>query len=95
MKLIYEYSYGDGYTYSGIDAIPFEYESKEKFVFDALEKYKDHPWKHYREGTFEHSTSKVEIFPEVEISKFELESIEHSVYTLEEWFEKGKLTFIQ
>jgi hypothetical protein len=95
-KLIFRYSWGDGYTCGGTDYIPFEYKSKDKFVFDMLEKFKDHPWKFYgKEGTYEYRSSKVEIFKDVEIDKFELENIESDVFTLEEWFNENKIIIIQ
>jgi len=39
-KLVYSHFWGDEGC-SGTSYIAFEYESKEKFVFDILEKYKD------------------------------------------------------
>lgn len=42
-KLIFVYNWSDNEG-GGIFPIPFEYESKEKFVFDILEKYKDLKW---------------------------------------------------
>ena len=68
--------------------MPFEYESKEKFVFDVLEKFKDKEWITYSIGP--HSKDEeVELFG-ITMTKWDIESIEHRVYTLEEWFERKK-----
>jgi hypothetical protein len=80
MKLIFQHTWGvEGW--SGTSIIPFEYESKEKFLFDLFEKFnadywKDNPWN-------------CQIFY-VYVSKSEFNSIEQSIYTLDEWFEQSK-----
>ena len=90
MKLILESQCTDGYTYSCTDYIPFEYESKEKFVFDILEKYKDKEWITYGDNYYSYPES-VELIPGVYMTKFDIEQIEHYVYTIEEWFDKCKI----
>lgn len=89
MKLVLNYRWGDEGC-SGTSDVPFEYESKEKFVFDILEKYKDKEWKEWKMGrnTIYHET--IVLIEGVEMNKFDIESIEHSVYDLEEWFELKK-----
>ena len=86
-KLIYTHFWGDEGC-SGTSHIAFEYESKDKFVFDTLEKF----------GTeFE---NKVLVFKEsiacfnigdVYLDKYEVAAIEHDTRTLEEWFEREKI----
>lgn len=101
MKLVYRHIWGNE-TSSGEFVIPFEYESKEKFVFDLLERYKNHEWVFYPQRDYskdrkrpteyfdDNFTSSVEIFDYVELNKAELEEIEAYVYTLDEWFETQK-----
>lgn len=91
MKLIYVHNYSS-FDCSGEHVIPFEYESKEKFVFDVLEKFKGKKWKEYGAGFYE----EVELFlPEskcdILVNEYDVEIIEHNVYTLEEWFEKHQI----
>jgi hypothetical protein len=74
---------------SGVYVIPFEYESKEKFVFDILEKFKDKVWEEYGEKGWK-SYEEVEIFGGVRMCKYDIDSIEHSVHSIEEWFDKHK-----
>ena len=74
---------------SGVCIIPFEYESKEKFVFDILDKFKNKEWKEYGEGSYK-SYEQVEVFLGVGMNKFDIESIEHNIFTLDEWFDKNK-----
>ena len=93
-KLIFRNEVGDGYTYSGNDYIPFEYESKDKFVFDVLEKYINKEWTYYSVNN-DFNTDTVEIIEGVSITKGELERIEHYIYTLEEWFLKNKVEIIK
>lgn len=83
-KLIYTHFWGDEGC-SGTSYIAFEYESKDKFVFDVLEKYKNHVW--------EYEYTKVLIFAEndVWLDQYEIEGIEHNVLTLDEWFKREKI----
>ena len=92
MKLVLTYSWGD-ISCSGTSYIPFEYESKEKFVFDVLEKYKDYAWKVY-EIFNEKYYEEVEIFPNVYLNKFDIDSIEHHVCLLDDWFNENKIEII-
>jgi hypothetical protein len=86
-KLILVFTEGDGYTYSYDKVNAFEYASKDQFVFDILEKYKDFDW-----STKYSFPKEVEILPGVFLGKYEVERIEHDVYTLEEWFEQNKIS---
>jgi hypothetical protein len=36
MRFVMEYSIGDEFTWHGTDIVPFEYESKEKFLYDMM-----------------------------------------------------------
>jgi len=36
MRFVMEYSIGDEFTWYGTDIVPFEYESKEKFLYDMM-----------------------------------------------------------
>lgn len=89
MQLIYTHHWG-GEPCGGTTHIPFEYESKEQFVFDVLEKFKDHKWQRYGDGSSDYETSTVNIFDNVDLTKGDLESIEHNVSTLEEWFKRNE-----
>lgn len=88
MKLILVHFWG-GEPCGGTSIIPFEYESKEKFVFDVLEKYKNKEWMVGTHGIFE----EVEIFPNAYLNKWDIEEIEHNVYELNEWFDKQKTKY--
>jgi len=83
-KLVYKYCWGDE-SCSGTTHICFECESKDKFVFDILEKYKDFVW--------EYEWSKVLVFEELDVylDKYELENLERGILTLEQWFEEEKI----
>jgi hypothetical protein len=76
-KLVLKHFWGDEGC-SGEYTIPFEYKSKDDFVYDVLEKSKNHDWDIDMQlfGTY--------------FSKEEIETIEDYVYTLEEWFKKNK-----
>ena len=88
-KLILTYSWGSE-PCSGIEHIPFEYESKDKFVFDILEKYKNHPWEYYGNGKSDFETSTVYLFDCAYLTKYDIENIEKNVSTLDEWFKRNK-----
>jgi len=81
-KLVYKHCWGDEGC-CGTSHIPFLYKSKEDFVFDILERFKDIHW---ISKWHEEEIKELGIF----IGQYDLENIEHSVYTLEEWFEKEK-----
>ncbi len=89
MKLVLIYSWG-GEPCSGITTIPFEYESKEKFVYDVLEKYKDKKWEEYGNSPFEY-LEEVQLFEDVYMNKYDIHGIEHNVHTLEEWFKLNEI----
>lgn len=86
MKLILLYQSTDGYTYSCDLAIPFEYESKEKFVFDLFEKFNQEYWD-AQEWAEQYKTC--EIF-DCTFNKYDFEQIEHKILTIDEWFEQYK-----
>ena len=85
MKLLYSKYDTDGYTYGCTKSIPFECESKMKFVEIVLqrideakekEERNEYPW--------------VRLFGDENVTIEELEGFEDNIYTLEEWFEKEK-----
>lgn len=86
MKLILIYQETDGYTYSCDIPIPFEYESKEKFVFDLLEKFNQEFWD-TQEWRDEYKTC---VIFGCTFSKFDFDIIEHNILTIDEWFEQYK-----
>ena len=86
MKLVLIYQKTDGYTYCCTIPIPFEYESKEKFVFDLLEKFNQEFWD-AQEWMEEYKSC--EIFG-CTFSKFDFDTIEHNILTIDEWFEQYK-----
>jgi len=81
MQLVYVYQWG-GEPCSGTSTIPFEYESKEKFLFDLFE---------LAESKKEETFSSAQILEEVYLSEIDLDNVEHLVHTLDEWFEKEKV----
>lgn len=85
MKLVLVYSWGDE-SCCGTTHLPFNYESKEKFVFDILEKYKDYDWIVRNDG----QTNEVDVLGYVSMTRGEIEVLESNIYTLDEWFEKEK-----
>lgn len=76
MKLVIKITETDNYTYSNTIPTPFEYESKEKFISDALEDPLGIIGKWFD----------VYFFDEDDV----LEILKR-VYTLEEWFEEEKI----
>lgn len=92
MKLVLEHSIGDGYTWNVTAHVPFEYESKEKFLYDLMSKciecvdaqaysfkFLGIDFKPTDFGYFE--------YPE----KRKGYDFYHAfIYTLDEWFEKNK-----
>lgn len=82
-QLIYTHAWGDEGC-SGTSYLPFEYESKDQFVFDLLEKYKDHNW------NGKHSNVLVFNDDSIYLDKHGIETIEHNIQTLHEWFNDHK-----
>jgi hypothetical protein len=78
-NLVFVYSWGDEGC-SGTATIPFQYESKDKFIYDMLEKFDSKYWKE------RHMCTILECW----INKEEFECIERYIYTLENWFEMFK-----
>jgi hypothetical protein len=73
-------------------SVSFEYESKEKFIADVREFYKNHKWKYL---TIDHSpyrTVNVEIFDDAFLCKGAIDNLEEYIFTPEEWFERKKIT---
>lgn len=92
MKLVLCYEAGDGYTYHFTESLPFEYESREKFLYDLLEatlkavenetavKIIGQDFSILNFGYFSESR------PGTKNPKPHFEFSEPRVYTLEEWF---------
>lgn len=81
-KLILVYYTTDGYTYGFNYNIPFEYSSKDDFVYYILElckeaKLNDNPY--------------IKVFDIDDFLIEDAETIESSVYKYEEWFDKNKM----
>lgn len=85
-KLVLKYTSGDDETCSCTSLFPFLYESKDEFIFDILEKYKEHKWTYYTVNKSKYKTDKVELFDDIWLCEGEILDIEKSIYTLEEWF---------
>ncbi len=82
MKLVFDYTYcsePECWEWN----IPFEYESKEKFIFDVLE----NPMILNKIGisVYEH-----QLIPNIESDLEYIINVDEYVFTLEEWFEKNK-----
>ena len=88
-KLVLNYFWGDEAA-CGYHTFAFEYESKNKFLFDCLEKVSE--YKKVREKK-EYDDTGITIFSSYSVfSISEIENFENNLYTLEEWFEKEKET---
>lgn len=81
MKLVLTYYWGDE-PCSGTSHLPFEYENKDKFLFDMFEKY---PKKHWQTNEYPYA----KIF-DCYLDKYAFDNLEYNVSTLEDWFEKNK-----
>lgn len=82
-KLIFLWHETDGMSFSYIIPLPFEYESKDKFCFDILEKIKgldENDYIKIFEQDFKDDCIKYRVY--------ELKEIEQIVLTLNEWVEK-------
>ena len=82
MKLVFDYTYCSEPECCEWN-IPFEYESKEKFIFDVLE----NPMILNKIGisVYEH-----QLIPNIESDLEYIINVDEYVFTLEEWFEKNK-----
>jgi len=95
-KLVFVHSWGDEGC-CGTSHIAFEYESKDKFCYDALEKLET--WKKEnkligrKDNYQEYHWAVINIFNDY-FSPCEIENLEYNIFTLEEWFEKEKETKI-
>lgn len=84
IKLVYKYQTGDeGRNYD--KPICFEYKSKEDFLIDIFNKYD----KYYRDRD-EHYIC-FEMLEGIYLGKNQVDNIENSIFTLEEWWEESKI----
>ena len=86
-KLVFDYTYcsePECWEWN----IPFEYESKEKFIFDVLE----NPMILNKIGisVYEH-----QLEPKIESRLDYITNVDEYVFTLDEWFNKNKITLKQ
>jgi len=89
MQLVWEMYCTDGCTYSNTDFIPFEFSSKDDFIYFILEKIKE-------------VKAKKEKYPYIKLFGYDIalfvndatylteEDVERNVHTLEEWFANNK-----
>jgi hypothetical protein len=83
VKLVFDYTYcsePDVYEWD----IPFEYESKEKFIFDVLE----NPMILNKLGITVYES---QITPKVREELDFITNVDECVFTLEEWFDRNKM----
>lgn len=95
MKLVYTHWWGDESS-SGVEHICFEYHSKEKFVYDVLEKFKDKKWNNIVSNFSGTYNEKVPLFnhpDSITVDQYEVEGIEHCVFTLEEWWKRNQIDY--
>lgn len=96
MRLIFEYSSGDGYTYECKNTVPFEYESVSAFqymVLDKIERYKRvyFEMNGAKDGELYYRNAHINILGnDVNIGTLE-ECIYTGVHTLDEWFDKNTI----
>lgn len=84
MKLIFKYTEcSEPYCFEYV--VPFEYESKEKFIFDVLE----NPIMLDKMGII--SVSEYEIEEKTIFDKEYVKNLDEYVFTLEDWFENNKV----
>lgn len=93
-KLVYV-KYYSGFECSGENVYCFEYESKDKFIYDVLDKFKGKVWTGYKflGDTFDEEILLLDGLPEILVTKYDVADIENNVFTLEEYFEKYKKVF--
>jgi hypothetical protein len=95
VKLVYKYCSTDECTYSCDIFFCFEYESKVKFIFDVLTKFEDTQWEIYKSYSGVEEYKKRELFKGGPwLDKYEIDNIESSVYTLDEWFKSEQLEVV-
>lgn len=91
-KLIFEYYWGDGYTCSGTETIPFEWSSVEDFqlmVLGEIEEYRKLYFTKYNTDKYYRNGSILIIGRDFNVGNLE-DSIENYVYELNDWFETKK-----
>ncbi len=97
MKLVFEFTTGDGCTFETTITIPFEYITKEDFILSILYKIDERKKECIAEygkknGEEWYRNGEIVVFKDYAINVGDLEdNIEHRVYQLEEWFEKQKM----
>jgi hypothetical protein len=87
MDLIFSYRDSDN---ERVGKIPFQYESKEKFIADVREFVKDHKWKYTTVDHHPYRTVPVEILDDVYLNEGDVRDLEKYVSTIEEWFNANK-----
>lgn len=75
-KYIFKWYDTDGYSYGNDIIIPFECDDIVKFILEAIEKIQ--------------SSKRGDEIMGIYIGKDEIDKIEESFFTLEDWFEKDK-----
>lgn len=89
VNLIYTHYWGDE-SCSGCRNICFTAPSKEEFLFNIFEKYKDFNWEIVEDRWGSYS-KKIEIFGGIWLDYWEYEHLEHDIFILEDWFNKNKI----
>ncbi|MEO6301736.1 MAG: hypothetical protein ABIP51_01060 [Bacteroidia bacterium] len=95
-KLVFELYFTDGCTYGNTVPVPFEFSSKEDFVFMVLEKIQESKRKAKEENSdyaniilFEETLQVMNNF-DYGSEQYREEDIENLTFTIEEWFNKIK-----
>ncbi len=95
-KFVYEYFWSVENEAEGIATYPFEFSSKDDFilmVLEAIDKHKQDCINHWgkSEGLLYYRNGYIKILGlDLNVGFLE-DSVEHNIFTLEEWFEKKKL----
>lgn len=76
-KYIFKWYLTDGCTYGCDVVVPFESDDLVKFIYESIEKIQS-------------SEYGAEILG-IHIKKDEIDNLEHSIFKLEDWFEKEKI----
>lgn len=78
MKFIFTWNVSDGYTYSFDVDVPFECDDLDKFIYERIDQ-------------LQRSDFGCEILG-IWVEKDNLDNLEHSFFSLEDWFEMKKYT---
>jgi hypothetical protein len=84
MKLIIKHK-----NFSDYSIVPFEYESKEKFLEFIDSYFKDKQWRYLGHSGFDH-WEEIEIFKGIFMDKIDIKVLKNNIYTIEEWFDMNK-----